>query len=185
MVLLMVLSHIVGQSVLMVRTDDNRLSDLFPVDVSHSVSPSLMPDDHLILILFPPVILTWVIRCEVLSALLPLRWQVVFIFLHKLSLLEQEVFSVLMLSTRSQAIQSALIWPLKIREELPSGVSPHTCPVKSASNMKVNNRLLSKSSLFVPAYRDVHCGNLPVQSTAKKIFLAVMIHTAGSRAFNS
>ena len=58
MVLLMVLSHIVGQSVLMVCTDDNRLSDLFPIDVSHSVLPSLMPDDHFILIPFPPVILT-------------------------------------------------------------------------------------------------------------------------------
>lgn len=77
MVLLMVLSHIVGQSVLMVCIDENRLSDK-----SISVLPSLMPDDHLILILFPPVILTRLTRGEVLSVPLPLKWQVVFIFLH-------------------------------------------------------------------------------------------------------
>ena len=52
MVLLMVLSHIVGQSVLMVCIDEKRLSDK-----SDPNSVSLMSDDHLILlILLPPVV---------------------------------------------------------------------------------------------------------------------------------
>lgn len=47
----------------------------FLLDEPGSVLPSLMPDDHLILILFPSVILTSVTGGGVLSALLAFNWQ--------------------------------------------------------------------------------------------------------------
>lgn len=48
------------QSVLLVYIDEIGWVTFFSVDKSKSLLSSLMPDDHLILILFPPVILTWV-----------------------------------------------------------------------------------------------------------------------------
>lgn len=136
MVVLMVLFYIVSQSVLMVCIDENRQSDLF-FDQSNHVWPSLIPDDHLILFLFPPVIHTRVTRSVVLSALLPLISQVVFIFLHKPSLLEESICSILLLSTQSKPVQSALIWLLKQgllgRIYSAGDRLPHTCPAKLAS----------------------------------------------------
>lgn len=77
---------------------------------SNHVWPSLIPDDHLIFFLFPPVIHARVTRSEALSALLPFN---VTSCLHSPSLLEEKICSILAMSTQSKPVQLVLIWLLK------------------------------------------------------------------------